>query len=100
MSAPFGYTGRSGIRSIAPMNAKPFRFFSEKVDECLSLPGAAGLDALRDLIVEAQSDKEAGYGPPQDDLNRARRKWLDRYDAIYVRAGNDNTDEMRKAGHR
>lgn len=56
-------------------------FFSEHVSACIegkSLDEA--LDALAALILEASADKEAGYGPPQDDLNKARRKWLDMYE--------------------
>ena len=63
-----------------------FRWFSERVDDCLALPADAALDALRKLIDEAEADKQAGYGPPRDDINRARRKWLDRYEHHYGRA--------------
>ena len=63
-----------------------FRWFSQKVDDCLSVGGDAALDTLRKLIDEAEADKLAGYGPPQDDINRARRKWLALYETIYRRA--------------
>jgi hypothetical protein len=62
-----------------------FRWFSERVDDCLALGGDAALDALRKLIDEAEADKQAGYGPSQDDINIARRKWLALYDEIYRR---------------
>lgn len=68
----------------APQDKKPgFMWFSQRVDECLAAPDS--LDALRRLIDEAEADKQAGYGPPQDDINRARRKWLALYEAIYRR---------------
>lgn len=60
-----------------------FRWFSESVDECLALGGDAALDALRKLIDEADANKQAGYGPSQDDINVARRKWLALYNEIY-----------------
>jgi len=63
-----------------------FRWFSQQVDDCLAPGGDAALDALRKLIDEAEADKLAGYGPPQDDINRARRKWLALYEQIYRRA--------------
>jgi hypothetical protein len=63
-----------------------FRWFSQQVDDCLALGGEDALDALRKLIDEAEADKLDGYGPPQDDINRARRKWLALYDEIYRRA--------------
>lgn len=60
-----------------------FRWFSESVDECLDLGGDAALDALRKLIDEANADKDAGYGPPEHEINIARRRWLALYDEIY-----------------
>ena len=63
-----------------------FRWFSERVDECLALGGDAALDALRKLIDEAEADKDAGYGPPEHEINIARRKWLDLYERTYGRA--------------
>ena len=62
-----------------------FRWFSESVDECLALGGDAALDALRKLIDEANADKDAGYGPPEHEINIARRKWIALYDEIYRR---------------
>jgi hypothetical protein len=62
-----------------------FRWFSELVDDALAQGGHAALDSLRALIEEAEADKQAGYGPAQDDINRARRKWLDLYEQIYGR---------------
>lgn len=38
------------------------------------------LDDLGALILEATADKEAGYGPPQSELNAARRRWLAMFD--------------------
>lgn len=61
------------------------RWFSERVADCLALGGEAALDALRSLIDEAEADKLAGYGPPKDDINCARRKWLALYEEIYRR---------------
>lgn len=63
-----------------------FRWFSEKVDECAALPGDEALEALRELIDEAAAQKQAGYGPPQDEINRARRRWLALYEERYGRA--------------
>lgn len=60
-----------------------FRWFSESVDECLALGGDAALDALRKLIDEANADKDAGYGPPEHDINIARLKWLALFNEIY-----------------
>ena len=59
-------------------------FFSEKVAEALS--GETIHDRLSDLaalIHEATAAKEAGSGPPIEDLNIARRKWLDLYESVY-----------------
>jgi len=60
-----------------------FRWFSERVSDCLALPADQALDALRKLIDDAEADKQAGYGPSQDDINRARRQWLDLYERTY-----------------
>lgn len=60
-----------------------FRWFSERVDDCLALPVDQALDALRKLIDEADADKRDGFGPPQDDINKARRKWLALYEQTY-----------------
>lgn len=67
------------------MNA-PFRWFSQKVDDCLAMDSEAALGALRELITNAELDKAEGYGPPADDINSARRKWLALYDELYGRA--------------
>lgn len=69
-----------------PVERHDFRWFSERVNDCLALPSDAALDALRALIDEAAADKQAGYGPPQHDINIARRKWLDLYESVYGRA--------------
>jgi hypothetical protein len=56
-------------------------FFSEKVDA--AIVGKAlddQLTALGALIQEAQHDKDAGYGPPADELRAARRRWLNLYE--------------------
>jgi hypothetical protein len=63
-----------------------FRWFSERVDECLALPGIEALGPLRDLIADAAADKLDGCGPSQHDIEAARRKWLDRYAEVYGRA--------------
>jgi hypothetical protein len=63
-----------------------FRWFSERVDECLALGGEPGLDALRLLINEASAQKEAGFGPPQYEIDAGRRRWLDHYATVYGRA--------------
>lgn len=62
-----------------------FRWFSQRVDDCLALPADEALAALRSLIEEADADKLCGYGPSQDDINQARRKWLDLYEQTYRR---------------
>lgn len=69
--------------AVAPVG---FRWFSERVDDCLALPVDEALNALRKLIDEAEADKRDGYGPPREDLNRARRRWLDLYERTYGRA--------------
>lgn len=57
-------------------------FFSEKVDAAISGKSLdAQLAALAALIQDAQHDKDAGYGPPADELRAARGKWLALYDA-------------------
>lgn len=38
------------------------------------------LTIIEELIKQAERDKQAGYGPPQDEINAARRKWLRIYD--------------------
>ena len=63
-----------------------FRWFSEHVSDCLALPAGEALTALAKLIEDAEADKRAGYGPPQDDINQARRKWLALYEETYGRA--------------
>lgn len=63
-----------------------FHWFSEKVDEAATLGGEDALDALLKLIDEADTQKKHGFGPPQDDINKARRKWLAIYDDFYGRA--------------
>ena len=76
---------RAEAHTIA-VRREPFRWFSELVDDAAAQGGQAALDNLRALIDEAVADKEAGYGPCQDDINRARRKWLAIYETIYGRA--------------
>lgn len=64
-----------------------YPFFSETVDHAIHGRSPDDqLTILADLISEAQADKEAGYGPPQHDINRARRLWLDIYASLYGRA--------------
>ena len=59
-------------------------FFSQKVEAAIAGKDEdAALADLGALIQEAMFDKEAGYGPPQDEINLARRKWLDLYEAFY-----------------
>lgn len=56
-------------------------FFSQKVDQMIAgKPLDDQLTALGALIQDAQHDKDAGYGPPADELRAARRKWLSLYD--------------------
>ncbi|WP_181172292.1 hypothetical protein [Mesorhizobium sp. B2-2-3] len=56
-------------------------FFSEHVDAVIAgKPLDEQLTALAALIQEAQHNKDAGYGPPADDLRMARRRWLTLYD--------------------
>lgn len=52
-------------------------FFDEKVRAELD---RGDLTAAAQLITAATIDKEFGSGPPLDDLNRARRMWLDAYE--------------------
>ncbi|RWF41618.1 MAG: hypothetical protein EOS46_27890 [Mesorhizobium sp.] len=69
-------------------------FFSQKVDAAISgKPLNDQLAALGALIQEAQHDKEAGYGPPADDLRAARRRWLSLYDEW----AKENLPSARKA---
>lgn len=63
-----------------------FKWFSEKVDQCAALPGDEALDTLRELIEDAEASKGVGYGPPQQEINRARRRWLALYEERYGRA--------------
>lgn len=67
-----------------------FRWFSERVNDCLALPADEALTSLRALIDEADADKRDGFGPPQHDINLARRKWLDLYASIYGRPDKEN----------
>lgn len=68
----------SGLTLLEPV------FFSQKVDAAIAGKDEdAALSDLLALIQEAILDKEAGYGPPQEEINLARRKWLDLYEAIY-----------------
>ncbi|MER8827195.1 hypothetical protein NKH73_13995 [Mesorhizobium sp. M0938] len=60
--------------------SKPI-FFSQQVDAAIAgKPLDEQLTALAELIQEAQRDKEAGYGPPADELRAARRRWLTLYE--------------------
>ena len=69
------------------MNAPAgLRWFSERVADCLAHPADRALTDLAELIREAEADKADGFGPPQDDINRARRRWLDLYAQTYARA--------------
>lgn len=73
--------------SLGDRHATPpigFRWFSERVDDCLKLPVEEALSSLEKLITDAEFDKQAGYGPPADDINRARRKWLDLYNRTFL----------------
>jgi hypothetical protein len=57
-----------------------FQWFSERVKDCLAKPPVEALETLAALIADASADKRDGFGPPQDDINRARRKWLALYE--------------------
>lgn len=68
----------SGLTLLEPV------FFSQKVDAAIAGKDEdAALSDLLALIQEAILDKEAGHGPPQEEINLARRKWLDLYETIY-----------------
>ena len=54
-------------------------FFAGQVRSILA---AGDLDTAASLIMEASEAKERGFGPPLDDLNRARRAWLNAYERI------------------
>lgn len=71
-----------GDRHATPPSG--FRWFSERVGDCLKLPVEDALSSLAKLITDAELDKQAGYGPPADDINKARRKWLDLYNRTYL----------------
>lgn len=60
-----------------------FVWFSERVQAAAGLGGEEALTALQILVADAEADKRDGYGPPQDDINKARRKWLAIYHEIY-----------------
>lgn len=62
-----------------------FEWFSERVEACLAKPATDALESLSALILDASADKRDGFGPPQDDINRARRKWLALYEQTYGR---------------
>lgn len=62
---------------------EPFKWFSEKVDEAVALGGETAMGVLGKLIEDAAAEKLAGYGPPQQELASARRKWLELYDEFY-----------------
>lgn len=63
-----------------------YPFFSETVEHAIHGRSPDDqLAILADLISEAQADKEAGFGPSQHDINRARRLWLDIYASVYGR---------------
>lgn len=60
-------------------------FFSQKVDAALKGKGEfAQLDILAEMILDAEDQKQRGYGPSQDEINRARRRWLDIYESTYA----------------
>lgn len=63
------------------MNAPAFLFFDEKVRALLA---SGDLDGAAKLIQQATIDKEFGYGPPLDDLNKARRAWCSKAREIGV----------------
>lgn len=63
-----------------------FEWFSERVEACLAKPVTEALESLSTLILDASADKRDGFGPPQDDINRARRKWLALYEQTYGKA--------------
>lgn len=62
-----------------------FRWFSERVADCLALPVDEALADLAQLITDAAADKMAGYGPPLDDINKARRQWMALFERHYGR---------------
>lgn len=83
MTAPFSpFTDKT---ELPPVMEPRFRWFSAKVSACLEIGGVAALEKLHALITDAEFDKIEGFGPPQDDINKARRKWLDLYAQIYRR---------------
>lgn len=62
-------------------------FFDERcVAAIVGQPDDKALDILARRIADAEHDKQCGYGPPLDDINRIRRLWLDIYARHYGRA--------------
>lgn len=62
-------------------------FFLERCQAFIEgLTPAEKLDRLAAMIANAQLDKDAGHGPPQDEINAARRLWLNLYNQLYGRA--------------
>ncbi|MGO4641677.1 hypothetical protein AB4Z43_24870 [Mesorhizobium sp. 2RAF45] len=41
------------------------------------------LDLLREYVEQAERDKQAGYGPPEDDINIVRRRFIRIASEIY-----------------
>ena len=62
-----------------------FVWFSERVKAAADLGGEEAEKALRQLIDDATADKLAGFGPPQDSVTAARRKWMAIYSELYRR---------------
>lgn len=60
-------------------------FFPQKVDAALKGRDAFDqMNVLAEMILDAEDQKQRGYGPPQDEINRARRRWLAIYESTYA----------------
>ena len=70
-------------------------FFSEKLAAAIEgkQPGEQ-LDIIQKMISEAEAQKAAGYGPPRDEISRARRKWLAIYDEFFAPITINTTKEV------
>ena len=56
-------------------------FFTERLERAIAgKEPQEQLTIIEELKKQAERDKQAGYGPPQDEITAARRKWLRIYD--------------------
>lgn len=65
---------------------RDFFFVDRTLRNIAGKPVDDQLGMLREAVIEAEHDKACGYGPPETEVNRLRRKYVEIVKQNYGRA--------------